>query len=780
MQVAPHDKLFQNLFYTLTQGVVFQRPPDGQIVEVNPAAEQLLGRTRDELIGNYLYDPVWQTQDAIGQPLQSEHAPCELAMRSGEAVRNVIVSFYHPQRGERRWLSVDAVPQFKPGADDPHLVYALFTDITQRYQAEQALRESELRFRTLVKASAQIVWSTDADGHIIEDSPSWRAFTGQTTDAWMARNNDGPAGWAAMVHPDERASVWAQWQQAIAGKEAVEGTFRLFHARSGMWRWIAIRAVPLLHPNGTVRGWVGMNTDIDERKKSQEALLQSVNRYRTLAANLPGGAAFEVDRQLRYILAEGEALREIGMQSSHFEGKTLEEALGPDLANAYRPMYEQALAGQPFHWEHEVEGRYFVSRGTPLRNEQGEVYAVLAVSYDITERRQNEEALRQAKQTAEQAARAKEEFLAHMSHEIRTPLNAVVGLTDLLLLQTPRADQTENLQTLKFSAENLKMLVDDILDFSKIQAGKVSVETIDFSLTDLLTSLEKVHQPQAKEQRTMLQFHTDERIPPTVCTDQLKLSQVLNNLISNALKFTQHGSVTVETVLNHRQEDRLWIDFSVSDTGIGIAADQLDHIFETFTQADSSTVRQYGGTGLGLSITKSLLALMGSRIQVSSQPGKGSRFFFTLPLQVAASLEAAAQDIPPPPGNFSHWKLLLVDDAAINRMLIVQFVRDWWQLTPDEVTNGQKAVEAAQRTQYDLILMDLRMPVMDGYEATRRIRALPHYAHPPVPIIALTADTEHEIEKHASHSLFTDVVTKPFNPEDLRRKIQQHLLVQMQ
>lgn len=777
MAVAFPDELFQDLFYTLTQGVVFQRPPDGQIIEVNPAAEQLLGRSRDQLIGNHLYDPVWQTQDASGQPLHSEHAPCERALHSGEAVRNVIVSFYHPQHGERRWLSVDAVPQFKPRADYPHLVYALFTDITQRYQAEQALRESELRFRALVKASAQMVWTTDADGHISEDSPSWRAFTGQTTDEWMARPATGLAGWAAMVHPDERTSVWAHWQQAIAKKEAVEGKFRIFHARSGVWHWTAIRAVPLLHPDGTVRGWVGMNTDIDERKKAQEALLQSANRYRTLAANLPGGAAFEVDSQLRYILAEGEALRETGMQSSHFEGKTLEEVLGADLADEYRPMYEQALAGQPFHWDHEVEGRHFVSRGTPLRDEQGAIYAVLAVSYDITERKQTEDALRQAKQTAEQAVRAKEEFLAHMSHEIRTPLNAVVGLTDLLLLQAPRADQTENLQTLKFSAENLRMLVDDILDFSKIQAGKAHIENTDFSLANLLSSLEKAHQPQAQSLSNTLQFRTHPGIPSLVRTDQLKLSQILNNLISNALKFTQHGSVLLETALNRQQEDRLWVDFSVSDTGIGIATDKLDHIFETFTQADSSTVRRYGGTGLGLAITKSLLTLMGSQIQVSSQFGKGSRFYFTLTMQVGATPAPTTPEIPKRSADLSQRKVLLVEDVAINRMLIVQFVRDWWQLTLDEATNGQKAVAAAQRTHYDLILMDVRMPVMDGYEATRRIRALPDYAHPPIPIIALTADTKGEIWKQAPDSLFTDVITKPFNPEDLRQKILQHLLV---
>ena len=774
MDVAS-DELFRNLFHTLTQGVVLQLPPDGRITDVNAAAEELLGRSREALIDRHLYDPVWQTTDATGQPLRTEDAPCERAFRQGKAVRNAIVGFYHPRRQERRWLSVDAIPQFKPSASEPYLVCALFTDITQQYQAEQALRESELQFRALVEASAQMVWTTDAAGHIVEDSPSWRAFTGQTAEEWRATDANGVAGWTHVLHPEDQTKAWDHWQQTIQQTEPVQAMFRIWHARSQRWRWTAMRAVPLLHSDGTVRGWIGMNTDVDERQRAQEALIQSTARYRTLAAHLPGGAAFEVDTQLRYTLAEGEALRTTGVESTDFVGKSVHEALGAEQAAAYEPLFRQALAGHAFYQEHQVNERYFASRGTPLRNEQGEIYAVLVVSYDITEHKRTEEALRQAKQAAEQAARAKETFLAHMSHEIRTPLNAVVGLSDLLLQQAPRPEQRENLRTLKFSAQNLRVLVDDILDFSKLQAGKASVEITDVPLANLLDSLQKAHQPLAEERHNQLQFHTDEAIPPAIRTDQLKLSQVLNNLISNALKFTQRGTVTVETRLRV-QGDTLALDFSVSDTGIGIAEDKLDQIFETFTQADSSTARQYGGTGLGLSITKLLLALLGSQIQVESQPGKGTRFFFTLPVQAALSSAAPPEKEPLSPDDLSHVKLLLVEDVAVNRMIVSQFTQNWWQLTPDQAANGQEALEAVRQTQYDLILMDVRMPVMDGYEATRQIRALPDNAYRQIPIIALTADTGQEVVAHAEAALFTDVITKPFDPDSLRKKIVQYVI----
>ena len=635
-----------------------------------------------------------------------------------------------------------------------------------------------------------------------------------------------------------------------------------------------------------------------------EALGESEDRYRALAANLPGGAAFEVDRDLRYQLADGQALRAAGLTPADLEGKTLSEALDADQAKAHEALYRQALAGGSFELEHLEGGRYFVSRGTPLRNGKQEVYAALAVSYDITDRKQAEENLRQseehlqlimqsaidyaiftmdmdekitrwnagatqltgwpeeevlgqsgeivftsedrengvveketrvatevghfanerwhlrkdgslfwgsgftvplrtadgqvrgflkimrddterhqtrialqeAKEAAERAGKAKEDFLAHMSHEIRTPLNAVVGVANLLLQQELLPVQQENLEILKFSADNLRMLVDDILDFSKIQAGKVTLEETKVRLPELFTSLQKAHQPRADEQKTRLQFHINPSVPEVVLTDPLKLSQILNNLVSNAIKFTQRGEVTVSMTLNRKENNRLWLDVLVQDTGIGISPDKLTTIFEAFTQADNSTVRQFGGTGLGLSITKLLLELMESHIEVESQEGVGTRFFFTLPVKKAPQGEASATLDTVPRADASHARVLLVEDVPANRMIFEQYLRQWGVAHLDQATNGQEAVDMVQQTTYDLILMDVRMPIMDGYQATEAIRSLPNAAYQQVPIIALTADTIQELQKHVESSLFTDIITKPFIPEEAERKIIHYLL----
>ncbi len=766
-------------------------------------------------------------------------------------------------------------------------------------QAVAALTESETRHQDAAGITSQTLWTINAQGREVEDAPSWRAYTGQTYEEWKGK------GWLNAIHPEDRAYVREHWRQSVRNEIPLDTTFRLRHM-SGSWRWMVVCAVPLRDPEGTVCGWVGMNTDITQSKEAKAALQETENIYRTLASNLPNGGIFVVDRNLRYVVAEGQALGMVGMTSADVQGKTVREFIPPEDVERYETQYRQALAGEPFQWEHKIQDRHYISRGTPLRNKDNQIYGVLAVSYDITERKEAEEALRtseerlhlimesakdyaiftqdmhgiitgwnagaeqltgysekeaigqpgkiiytsedrareqpefemqrsvtegraenerwhvrkdgsrfwgsgltmplrdgkdnlqgfltimrdhtermqmeedlrHAKEAAEQAARVKEEFLSTMSHEIRTPLNAIVGLSNLLLQQGPKAEQMENLQTLKFSAENLMMLVNNILDFSKIQHGKVSLEDNDVNLRALVNSLQKAHQIRAQEQDTQLHFYVDKDIPALVRSDQLKLSQVLHNLIGNAVKFTPSGSVSVEVSLQRREGQRLWIDFSVRDTGIGISQDKLQHIFEKFVQADSSTVRQYGGTGLGFTITKLLLELMGSQIGVESQPDQGSRFFFTLP--VRQSREAApvfsaktpeAEPVQVQPENFS---LLLVEDVYINRMVIRQFLTEWWTLTLDEAADGEQAIAMAQQKPYDLILMDVRMPLMDGYEATRLIRALPDKAYGQIPIIALTADTIKDMEKHREASLFTDVITKPFDPADLKQKIIQY------
>ncbi len=658
--------------------------------------------------------------------------------------------------------------QYRPVLkDDSSVAFVVHqaTDVTELSDPPTV----ESKFQALVEASSQMVWITNAAGELVEEASSWESFTGQTFAEYRGM------GWANALHPEQRERVVDSWLQSIRNQTNAQAMVRTRHA-SGTWRWLAMRAAPFRNAAGQVEGWIGMSLDFTRQKQTIDDLRKSETRYRALVAHLPGGAAFEVDHNLRYRVADGQALREEGMLPADLEGKTLEEAFGPEAAATYAPLYQQVLSGIPFELEHQARDRTYVSRGVPLYDKAGKIYAALAVSYDITERKLAEEALLQAKEAAEQAGRAKEDFLSHMSHEIRTPLNAVVGLANLLLEQSLNPTQTEQLQTLKFSADNLRRLVDDVLDFSKIQAGGVVLDETSVRLADLINSLQKAHQPHAQQQDTRLAFHLDPALPPEVCLNSLKLSQVLHNLLSNALKFTRKGSVTLEVSLpdDRPVSDRFSINFSVRDTGIGIPPEKLTTIFDAFTQADSSTARKYGGTGLGLSITRDLLALMGSRIELESEPAVGSRFFFTLPVSIAMPAERTTPALVPE-ANLSDLQLLMVEDMAVNRMVFQQFLRHWWQIQSDEAVNGEEAVAMAKQKQYDLILMDVRMPVMDGYQATQAIRSLPHGKYEHTPIIALTADTAEELHKRANPSLFTDVITKPFAPEKAQQTIIRHL-----
>ncbi len=391
---------------------------------------------------------------------------------------------------------------------------------------------------------------------------------------------------------------------------------------------------------------------------------------------------------------------------------------------------------------------------------------------DVTTLKQTQQELNEAKELAEQAARVKEDFLATMSHEIRTPLNAIIGLSGLLIDHNPRPEQLNNLRALRFSSESLMALVNDILDFSKIEAGMVEVEQIPFSLTSLLTSLQQAHQIHARESHNELVIVQEPDVPTLVVGDPVKLGQVLNNLLSNALKFTREGQVRLSISLEKTHEEKRTLLFSVQDTGIGIAPDKSERIFDKFTQADNSTQRHFGGTGLGLSITKMLLDLMGSTIQVESEPGRGSRFYFSLTMRRAESGSVKSEPPAASEKRSSNLRLLIVEDVAVNRMILQQYLQDRLGITADEAINGEDAVKRVSENDYDLILMDVRMPVMDGYEATRLIRAMGD-AQQKLPIIALTADTSDTV-RSTEVTRFTDVVTKPFDPDDLIAKIFQY------
>jgi len=393
-----------------------------------------------------------------------------------------------------------------------------------------------------------------------------------------------------------------------------------------------------------------------------------------------------------------------------------------------------------------------------------------ALEAHMNQLRISEEQAIKAKEKAESAMVAKSQFLSVMSHEIRTPMNAIIGLSNLLQDADLKDDDRQHLSLLQFSAQNLLHLINEILDFSKIDSGKLILESIDFNLEDLVNNVANSQLIRAKEKGIKLDVIYDENIPFLLKGDALRLTQIFNNLLNNAVKFTEKGSISFELSLVKNRLNKATILINVKDTGIGIPEDKLSSVFENFSQASSDTTRKYGGTGLGLSITKKILKLMGSDIQLVSKVGEGTCFSFELTLDVS-SMSQKAFDTLNRKDSLEHisldkYTILLVDDNETNLMVAGQFLKRW-HANFDTAINGLVAVELTRKKRYDLILMDLQMPVMDGYEASKLIRSKDKY----VPIVAMTAEAVNDIKNYAYDLGINDIITKPFNPDALRLKI---------
>lgn len=375
--------------------------------------------------------------------------------------------------------------------------------------------------------------------------------------------------------------------------------------------------------------------------------------------------------------------------------------------------------------------------------------------------------LKQAKEEAEAASKAKTDFLSTISHEIRTPLNAVVGISHFLMSDKPKKNQVESLESLKFSAENLTTIINDILDYNKLESGIIEFEMTEVNLKDLAKKIISFHSPNANEKGIEMIFDWDDRIHETVLADSTRIYQVVNNLIHNALKFTAKGHVKLKVELVHKNAKSQRLILRVSDSGIGIPHEKQALIFERFTQAGSSTTREYGGTGLGLAIIKRILNLAGSEISVVSEEGKGAVFSFSMSFsKVKRAPKPTIYEDDLADKKLQGKKVLLVEDNQMNVMVASKFLNKWG-MKIDVAENGQVGVEKVRDNKYDLVLMDLQMPVLDGYQSTRQIREF----NKKIPIIALTASAMLRVRREVHAVGMNDYVTKPFDPKELKQKI---------
>lgn len=389
---------------------------------------------------------------------------------------------------------------------------------------------------------------------------------------------------------------------------------------------------------------------------------------------------------------------------------------------------------------------------------------------DINKRQQLEESIVVTQKKAEDAAAIKEQFMANMSHEIRTPLNAIIGFNDRLNKTKLDDEQKEYAVAIQTSGKNLLAIVNDILDFSKIEAGMVRIEKIYFNLFDLLQSVKTMFLGQATEKDVQLQLTVDDKVPKHIQGDPTRLTQVLINLIGNALKFTDEGSITVSVSLMKCDEKNVLIEFRIKDTGIGISEEKLSEIFERFAQAKSETARIFGGTGLGLSIAKKLIELQSGEIRVQSKRNVGSEFIFSIPYKIAEDVEDELNISNYKINNLAHdtvIKVLVVEDNILNQKLASFMLKDWG-FDFDICANGKLATEKLKTNSYDIILMDIQMPEMNGYEATQFIRKELNLT---IPIIAMTAHALPDEKERCVGYGMTDYISKPIKENDLKNMI---------
>ena len=757
------EENFRALVQAASQAI-WTTDPAGQSLEAFGWWENQTGQTREQSAGAGFLDAihaddrermrgVWQTAMSSVVFFETE---CRIAARQGEyqhfAVRGVPVA--NADGSFRQWIGT-------------------LTDITDRKLAEQSLKDNEERYRALVEATSTVVWRATPDGELSFISSFWEKVSGQQREEILG------AGWLDAVHPDDRERTIKIWRHSLVTKQIYETEFRVL-TTDREYRWFAVRGVPILDGAGSVREWVGANTDIHERKLAEENLRESEDKFRNLANSIS---------QLAWMADATGHIFWYNERWFDYTGTTLDDMQGWGWQKVHHPeevgrvtekFREQLALGEV--WEDTFpirsksgEYRWFLSRALPIRDENRRVVRWFGTNTDITERREIEaerERLlaseQRAREIAEQANQAKDEFIALVSHELRSPLNAMLGWTRILQKQeTDERTTCHALDVIVRNALSQSRLIEDLLDIARVGKGKLRIELAPVELAPIIVAAVEVIKPAAESKNIRLDLSL-ERAANLITGDRDRLRQVIENLLANAVKFTPDGG----GVQIRLEREAAQAKIIISDTGQGISAEFLPQIFERFKQADVSTTRRHGGLGIGLSLARDLVELHDGTISAQSAgENAGATFIVTLPLRAINPIKEISGKVEnmDSQGKLSGFWILAVDDEADAREIISFML----QINGARVTSANSAVEALEILQNasdripDILLSDISMPNESGYALLEKIRALPREHGGQIPAVALTAFNRPEDREAAFEAGFQKHLGKPVDMDAL-------------
>ena len=745
---------------------------DGIFLDANPRYAEMLGWSREELLGHSALDfNLWSS--AAARHDWSEQLKAAGRLRDFQTV-------WHQRNGSPIHVSISA--EIISLSDQPY-VLAFILDVSERKLAEEAVFQLQERLAVAFRAAPVAACITRvADGRVIDVNQrllseyQWtrEELLGKTTleaGLWKAEDR------ARMLEIFRRDGYVIDFESTATGRDGRPRRISLSAAKIDVDR----------EPHIVV-----YIIDVSDRRAAEDALRERTEIYRSIVTQANDGICLIDPASLQFVEINDAVIDNLGYTRDEFAGLTLADLqVDSDQSELRQLLAEIVSDGKAvFERRHRrKDGSLQIARiaAAAVRLDSGTM--VSAIWQDITEQKkaaseldryrhhleelvgERTAQLASAKEIAEQASRAKSVFLANMSHEIRTPMNAIIGLNHLVERNTGDPEQRERLHKVADAAHHLLAIINQILDISKIEAGKLELEPTDFQLSRVLDNTSILILDRLRSHG--LAFHTaiDPALPPVLHGDPLRIGQILLNYLSNAVKFTERGSISVTATLIAEEADQLLVRFAVSDTGIGIPVDQQGRIFDAFEQADSTTTRRFGGTGLGLAIARRLALLMGGDSGLSSQPGQGSTFWFSARLRrgIAASLDSGLPLLPDEAeqllaSRYHQARILLVEDNTINQEVALDLLH-CVGLQADLAVDGEKAVKMAAAQRYDLILMDMQMPVMDGLAATRLIRQSEN-GHT-LPILAMTANAFSEDRQRCLDAGMNDHVAKPVDPNNL-------------